>query len=194
MRTIVPIVEGDGEVQAFPTLLRRIAANRPEGSGFQVAKAIRVRRDRFINRPDEMRRMILLAAAKGGAHGCIIVLLDADDDCPAVLGTRLQAEISAFVAHRPTAVVLANREFEAWFLAAAASIDGVRGFDSLGVESERCEVSRNAKGLIGRQMPNGHYSPVSDQAAFAECLNLDQARANSRSFRKLLTSLDALLQ
>lgn len=194
MRTVVPIVEGDGEVQAFPALLRRIAANRPEDSGFQVAKAIRVRRDRFINRPDEMRRMVLLAAAKAGPSGCIIVLLDADDDCPAVLGAQLQLEVSALVSHLPAAVVLANREFESWFIAAAASIEGVRGFSSAGVESERCEVPRNAKGLIARQMPNGHYSPVSDQAAFTERLDLDQARVNSRSFRKLLTSLDALLR
>ncbi len=194
MRTLVPIVEGDGEVQAFPALLRRIAATRPEDSGFHVAKAIRVRRDRFINRPDEMRRMVLLAGAKAGPHGGIIILLDADDDCPAVLGAQLQTEVAAFVSHLPTAVVLANREFESWFIAAATSLHGVRGFSAVGVECERCEVPRNAKGLIGRQMPDGHYSPVSDQAAFTERLDLDQARLNSRSFRKLLTSLDDLLR
>jgi Domain of unknown function (DUF4276) len=194
MRTIVPIVEGDGEVQAFPVLLRRIAAARPQGSGFQVAKAIRVRRDRFINRPDEMRRMMLLAAAKAGPQGRVIVLLDADDDCPADLGARLQSEVSALVSHISSAVVLANREYEAWFIAAAASIDGVRGFSSVGVDIERCELTRNAKGAMGRHMPGGHYSPISDQAAFSERLDLDQARTHSRSFRKLLSSVDALLR
>lgn len=192
MRTIVPIVEGDGEVQAFPVLLRRIAATRPEGSCFQVARAIRVRRDRFLNRPDEMRRMMMLAAAKAGPHGRIVVLLDADDDCPADLGARLQAEVSALAPHISTAVVLANKEYEAWFIAAAASINGVRGFSSAGVDVDRCETPRNAKGVMSRQMPGGHYSPISDQAAFSEILDLDQARTHSRSFRKLLSSLDAL--
>jgi Domain of unknown function (DUF4276) len=192
MRTIVPIVEGDGEVQAFPALLRRIVASRPAGSGFQIARAIRVRRDRFINRPDEMRRMVLLAAAKAGPQGRIIVLLDADDDCPADLGARLQSEVSTLVSHISTAVVLANKEYEAWFIAAAASLDGVRGFNALGVDVRSCELPRNAKGVMGRQMPGGHYSPVNDQAAFSERLDLDQARMHSRSFRKLLSSLDAL--
>ena len=44
---------------------------------------IRVRRDRFLNREDEFRRYLLLAAAKCGDQGWILILLDADDDCPA---------------------------------------------------------------------------------------------------------------
>ena len=49
-RTIVCIVEGDGEVRAMPLLLRRLA----ESAGvydLDVATPIRVRKDRFIRRP-----------------------------------------------------------------------------------------------------------------------------------------------
>ena len=45
MPTIITIVEGDGEVQAVPTLIRRIAEVVTPGSFPEVPKPIRVRRD-----------------------------------------------------------------------------------------------------------------------------------------------------
>jgi hypothetical protein len=57
-----------------------------------------------------------------------LVLLDADDDCPAELGPKIQDRARQVVPHRSVSVVLANREYEAWFLAAAGSLHGQRGF------------------------------------------------------------------
>ena len=45
MPTIITIVEGDGEVQAVPILIRRIAEVVTPGSFPDVPKPIRVRRD-----------------------------------------------------------------------------------------------------------------------------------------------------
>ena len=89
---------------------------------------IRVRRDRFLNREEEFHRVLLLAAAKCGSNGWILVLLDADNDCPATFGPDILARAQKVAPHREVSVVLANREFEAWFLAAASSLDGRRGF------------------------------------------------------------------
>ncbi|MGC9216666.1 hypothetical protein [Acidithiobacillus sp.] len=86
MTVIASIVEGDGEVAALPILLRRVGAWQSPDKNFNVLPPIRVRRDRFLNRDDEFRRMLLLAAAKCGESGWILVLLDADDDCPSELG------------------------------------------------------------------------------------------------------------
>ena len=44
---------------------------------------IRVRRDQFLNRDKEFSRHLSLAAGKCGEDGWILILLDADDDCPA---------------------------------------------------------------------------------------------------------------
>lgn len=41
--------------------------------------------------------MLLLAAAKAGANGAVLVLLDADDDCPAELGPQLDVLVAAMV-------------------------------------------------------------------------------------------------
>ncbi|MCF8176748.1 MAG: hypothetical protein K9K30_16045 [Burkholderiaceae bacterium] len=85
---IAAIVEGDGEVDALPILLRRLADWRTQDRYPQPLKPIRVRRDRFLNREQEFSRHLQLAAKKCGEDGWILVLLDADDDCPAELGSK----------------------------------------------------------------------------------------------------------
>lgn len=192
-RKLACIVEGDGEVQALPVLLRRIAQWRSPTLHYVLERPIRVRRDRFVRRDEEFRRMLLLAQAKAGDNGAVLVLLDGDDDCPAAFGPELQARGSALVPGRRFQVVLAMREFESWFLAAPISIDGVRGFRVPQAPWPDPEVPRDAKGWIGRYICDGGYSPVHDQAAFCARLDLEAAHCKSRSFRKLVTAWHALM-
>lgn len=185
MIPVVAIVEGDGEVAAAPILLRRLGVWLTPQFAVEVPHPIRVRRDRFLNRDEEFRRMLLLAAAKCGAGGWILVLLDADDDCPAELGPRILQRAQAVVAHRRVSVVLANREFEAWYLAAAKSLDGKRGFSLMESVVDAPDAVRNAKGWLSKRMGTGRYRETTDQPAFAAVVDLQLAYDNSRSFRKL---------
>jgi hypothetical protein len=185
MTAVVAIVEGDGEVAALPILLRRINEwNSPE-SYVQALPPIRVRRDRFLNRPEEFHRHLLLAAAKCGEDGWILILLDADDDCPAELGAEILKRAQACVPYRRVSVVLANREYEAWFVAAAESLDGYRGFSFNPMDITDAERPRNAKGWMGERMIGGTYRETTDQPAFSARMDLQQAFDRSRSFRKL---------
>ncbi len=145
MIRIASIVEGDGEVQALPVLLRRFSEWKPSHDSVATLPPIRVRRDRFLNKEEEFRKQLLLAAAKCGDDGWILVVLDADDDCPAELGQRIYEKAQQYVPHRRLSVVVANREFEAWFIAAAHSINGLRGFSVSDNEKLVPEVPRNAK-------------------------------------------------
>ena len=61
MPTIITIVEGDGEVQAVPILIRRIAEVATPGVFPDVPKPIRVRRDGIL-KPGEIERYVELAA------------------------------------------------------------------------------------------------------------------------------------
>lgn len=172
-------------MQAVPVLLRRLVLWQMPGILVNVARPIRVKRDRFLNRPEEFQRMLQLAAAKAGPDGAVLVLLDADDDCPALAGPALAARVREVIPTVPSAAVLANREFEAWFIAAASSLHGVRGFvwDQRAVVNP--DVPRNAKGWVRERTREGRYSPVADQAAFSQIMDLNAAHAGSRSFRKL---------
>lgn len=113
MMSIASIVEGDGEVAALPVLLRRLAAEWSPGAIVQALQPIRVRRDKFLNKDEEFRRQLLLAAAKSGEDGWVLIVLDADDDCPATLGSQIYQRAQQYIPHRRLSVVLANREFEA---------------------------------------------------------------------------------
>ena len=185
MISIATIVEGDGEVAALPILLRRMAAEWAPAALVNPLQPIIVRRDRFIQKDEEFRRQLLLAAAKSGADGWILILLDADDDCPARLGQALYQRALQHVPHRRVSVVLANREFEAWFIAAASSLNGARGFSTAPDQAIEAEVPRDAKGWLRERMKGGTYSPLLDQPAFATRFDLQQAFDHSRSFRKL---------
>ncbi|WP_082524478.1 DUF4276 family protein [Pseudorhodoferax sp. Leaf274] len=185
MIKVASIVEGDGEVAALPILLRRLASECVPAASVSALPPIRVRRDRFLNKEDEFRRQLLLAAAKCEDQGWILVVLDADDDCPKDLGADIYQRAQQVIPHRRLSVVLANREFEAWFIAAAHSLQGMRGFNIAADAHIEAERPRDAKGWMREHMRSGTYRELVDQPAFASTFDLQQAHDNSRSFRKL---------
>ncbi len=122
------VVEGHGEREAVPALVRRIAQRHNVVAS--VSQPIRVHRSKVV-KEDELRRAVTLAAMRLAGRGGVLVLIDADDDCPAELGPKMLAWAVSTRSDIPVAVVLAKTEFEAWFLAAAASIAGRRGLYNL---------------------------------------------------------------
>ncbi len=79
---IASIVEGKGEVDAVPILLRRIAERVAPSSAVQVPRPIRVKRQQIL-KAGELERAVEIAARRTGVDGAILILLDADEDCPA---------------------------------------------------------------------------------------------------------------
>lgn len=196
MITVVSIVEGDGEVAAFPVLLRRMGEWLTPQAPVHVDHPIRVRREQFLNRDDLFAKQLLLASKRCVEPGWILILLDADDDCPKNFGAEILAKAQRVLPNRKISVVLANREYEAWFIASASTLDGKRGF----VTPEKvpdAESIRGAKQWLSKQIHQGAYHEVVDQPAFSALIDLDLAHANSRSFRKLCSdwvSLTELMQ
>lgn len=189
------IVEGHGEVAALPVLLRRIALWRSPQMYVNVLPPIRVHRDRFLNRQDEFTRHLQLAGNKCGEDGWVFVLLDADDDCPAKRGPEILARAQAVLQHRQISVVLANREFEAWFIGAAESLNGHRGLSiNPGDLHIDAETPRDAKGWLRQRMNGGTYGETTDQPAFAAKMDLTQALNRCRSFRKMCDEWDQKAQ
>ncbi len=182
---VAAIVEGDGEVKALPTLLRRLAAWRTPESFVDPLPPIRVRRDRFLNRNEEFSRYLPLAAAKCTEDGWVLLVLDADDDCPAELGPQILKRAQCCVPHRRISVVLANREYESWFIAAAQSLNDQRGFSFDPMDRIDPETPRDAKGWIRARMAGGAYGETTDQPEFSARMDLQEAYNGSRSFRKL---------
>lgn len=191
MTTIVTIVEGDGEVKALPILLRRVAEARGIYD-LDVPAPIRVRRDQFIRRDEEFNRKIQLAAAKA-KDAKVIILLDADDDCPVELATDIAERAQLVAPGLKLSVVVARREYEAWLLAGADSLAGKRGLrEDMEAPAEPDSI-RNAKGWLSERIRTGRYHEVSDQPALTAVIDLEQVAARSRSFRKFVKEVERAL-
>jgi hypothetical protein len=192
-RSIACIVEGHGEAQAVPILIRRIAAIIDPSLSIDVKSPLRISRSKLV-RGQELERAVEFAARKTGGQGGILILVDADDDCPAQLGPQLLDRARKTRGNLPISVVLAKREFEAWFLASAESLRGKRGLPDNLTPPPDPEAIRGAKEWIARHMTQGNtYSETLDQPALTALFDPNQAAARSDSFEKCLREISALL-
>lgn len=100
--------------------------------------------------------------------GAVLILFDGDDDCPADLGPTVQTWATAAAAGTPCHVVLAHREYEAWFLAAIESLRGRRGVRDDAEHHPDPERPRGAKEqLEARMQPGATYLETTDQPALS---------------------------
>ena len=191
--TIASIVEGKGEVEAVPLLLRRVALRVSPDVPVRVLRPIRVPRNRILKDGQLERNVELAARAMGRGRGGILILLDADDCYPKRMAEEMLRRANAARSDRHIRVVLAKREYEAWFLAAARSLARRRGIDGSTTPPTEPESISGAKEWLGRRMPpNRAYSPTRDQPALTEIFDMDAARS-APSFDKLWRDVEQLL-
>lgn len=193
MRYLASVVEGHGEVEALPVLIRRIAELVGFEGDLRLNPPIRVKSGSFLKDQDYFHRYVALAAAKAAAFdGSLLILLDCEDDCPAILGPALLQRAQAVRANVEIFVGFAYREYETWFLTAAPSLRGQRGLPQDLERPADAERVRNAKGWLGDRM-NMSYDPLIHQLEFTKAFDLKQARAN-RSFDRFFRRIHRFLE
>ena len=205
VRRIVPIVEGHGEVRAVPSLIRRWLRHRRLHRTFVVPDlAINAKGSgRLKAAYDRMRHIGIehyVSAALGYGPDAIVVVLDADDECldrplGNGLGPELLGRARAVANDTPLAVVVANREYEAWFL---ASLTSIRAADLLPNHTRlanplAAEGPRDCKGLIA-QLLDCPYEETLHQLALTHGITFSpRAKFRSPSYGKLLRDLERLV-
>ncbi|SNR93131.1 protein of unknown function [Streptosporangium subroseum] len=191
--TIASIVEGDGEVSALPVLLRRIAETLSVWN-VRIPPPRRIPRSKLIA-PGGVEDAVLQASYQVTGTGGILLLIDSDDDCPASLGPALLQRAREARGDRGTSVVLAHREFEAWFLAAAASLSGCRGLaDPLDPPPDPEGIRGAKEWLSARKTDGTPYKPTVDQAGLVGAFDMEQARKAAPSFDKFWRDVERLLR
>jgi hypothetical protein len=82
MQYVAPIVEGHGEVEAFPALLHRIAVAITGQGMLRVNAPVRVKSGSFLKDGNYFHKQVALAAAKAAQEerGAVLILLDCEDD------------------------------------------------------------------------------------------------------------------
>ncbi len=201
---IVPIVEGDGEVEAVPVLLRRLLQER-QAWDVRVARPRNAGGITKLARDErQVERFLRYAATVPGASA-ILVLVDADSDCPMERALIFATCAEALHLPVPVAVVVAKCEYEAWFLASVEVLAGRRlqtkvGHARTGIAAGTAfeadpEGVRNAKGLLSRMMPaNCAYKETLDQAPLTEAMDLELVRGRCRSFRRVDSAVAFLVE
>jgi hypothetical protein len=186
------VIEGKGEVDAIPLLIRRICNELFEMFAVKTARPVRITKSKLV-RPGELERAIQLARSTNQSRGPILVVLDADEDCPATLGPILKSRANPLAQPHDVSIVIPKHEFETWFLTAAQSLGGLRGLCEGLVSPHDPEAIRGAKEWLSRNMvPGRKYSPTVDQAALVAGMDLTAARS-CRSFDRLCREVGRLI-
>lgn len=203
---IVPIVEGFGEETAVPLLVRRWLERRRYDCYFDLPPlAINAKGSGRLKAAYDRHRHVgiehYVEAALRSRPDAILVVLDGDDECENRtsqngLGPTLVARARAVAPHIPLAVVVANREYEAWFLADFHSMRD-RGFLPHGARLRRDiyaapEWPRGCKGLVEKLMACGYEERVHQVKLTGGLTFSRSATRRSPSYGKLLRDLERL--
>ncbi len=186
------IAEGDGDKPAVRVILDRLRGVYEDLAQVQVGEVNNALGRGNLTRADGIERFFRLTAP---GHDAVLVLLDADRDCPLTLAADLAVRMKACGLSIPAAVVCANHAFESWFLADLESVRGqsVKGRVLLRPAAEiqeSPELIVNPKARLGHfLMPREYYKESRDQPALAGLIDLERVESRCRSFRRLVSGL-----
>ena len=201
---VTPIVEGETERLCVKILLSRIWRELIAGDEFAplaVLPPLVTKRSAFvkkthpqieesIGRSGEALQRVLRRCPTD--KGFILILIDAEKDCPATLGPELMMRAKLVRGDMDIACVLVKRELENWFKAAAASLAGVGGLPIDLVASSDAEVGSGDAWLTAQKRrvdPKSVYKKPDDAVELAKAMDLAVCRVNSPSFDKLCREL-----
>jgi hypothetical protein len=188
---VYPIVEGHGEVEAAPVLLRRLLAEA-DCQDVGVGRPIR-RTHSQLHSKEGIQAGVRLALLQPEC-AAVVILFDGEDDCPKELAAQVRVWARAAAASTPCDVVVAYREYETWFLAALESLRGQYGIAKNAAAPANPESKRDAKGALEEFMPPDRaYSETGDQPAMSAVFDMGLAHRRNRSFRKLVKAIGELL-
>ena len=188
MPKLVPIVEGNGELKAVPILLYKLLHQLQRYDIHIAEPKPAYGRDNLL-KPGGIEKFVRYAWREREC-GAILILLDADEDCPLTLVRDLARRITALGLLYPVVIVCANRMFETWFLASFATLAGPIGLRADEPPAD-AEAVKNPKDWLNQRFPRGRaYKETSDQEALTRLLDPALARAQSRSFRRLWQAVE----
>ena len=212
MRRLILFVEGEGEADAMPALVKRLLTEQDawhhlllDDSPFRVGEVNKLVKQDFR----EWKRK-LGASLKRPNVGGVLLILDGDvgkvggnEFCAVTVARSLVAAAMQVGAGETfsVAVVFARQEYETWLIAGVSSLAG-RGLpdgrlidsNAKAPEGDLEASPRDAKGWLDNIVEGG-YKPTRDQAALTRLVDLEVIRARKlRSFRRLESAVSSLLE
>lgn len=192
MPKIVPIVEGPGEVSAVPTLLWKILIELGRYD-VQIAQPKNAHGCGNLTKPGGLEKFVAYSWREPDC-GAVLILMDADEECPKELAEAFVERIRIMGAKHPVIIIFANCEYEAWFLASLETVCATLGLPVGLAYPGDAETKVGVKGWLSDQLPSGQaYKETIDQAAMTGVIDLALARERSRSFRRSCHAIEQAL-
>ena len=197
MPKIVPIVEGNGEAAALPKLLYRLL-HKNQRYDIHITTPKNASGCDNLKKPGGLEKFLRLAVIQADCSA-ILILMDADESCPETLARDFADRILAAGMPFPTAVVIANSAYEAWFLARLETIVGKPLLDGAMLPSDLIfagdiEAKRSPKDWLKAHLPAGRgWNEKEDQPAITQMMDIELAKQNSRSFRRLCHAVEEII-
>lgn len=191
MLRLVPIVEGDGEINAVPLLIRRLLHEFHQRFDVDIAFPKNAHGRENLLRTGGIERFVRYALKEADIAG-VVLLLDAEHDVPCRLACALRARVAALNPSVPVVIVCAEVQYESWFV---ESIETLRGKCGIAQTAARPELHPpNPKTWLEQEMPsNRAYKETTDQVTLTAALDFDRLSRRSRSFRRLHHAVEELL-
>ena len=193
--SIVAIVEGPGDKTSVPSLVRRILYERLERYDIVVSQSkVAHTKSKLLVKLEKFLEYALLENC-----AAILVILDADDQCPLEQTEDLVERATGLSLNVPVAIVYANSEYETWFICSLSQHtgEGIRshlGISPLVISPNDVESITSAKGWLTRNMPSGRrYKETVHQDPLTHHIDLDLTHSKSRSFRRLCHAIEEIV-
>jgi hypothetical protein len=179
MGTWVCIVEGDGEKEAVPLLLRRIVHEKFQRWRAQFKPYNAHGRGNIVAQLNFMR---IFERALGEPNlEAVFIVVDSEGDCPKNLAQQLSQWVRQRSPHVPVAIVVAHRCYEAWLLAGHCWSS-----------QPETITPKSAKKLIGEKKGQPYKETV-DQPRLTTHMAMGKAFRRCRSFRRFVHAVEQLM-
>jgi hypothetical protein len=196
-RSIALLVEGDGDYQSVPLLVRMLTAARGYFDMMVGTRPIMVGDIQSIMQSDKFPRLFQYAIGRDDIDSVLIVA-DCEDCCPvdAVKAVYLRTKAIVEQANKPLGIALFYREYETMFLVNAQHI--ARRCQSVQIDPTRLDPGadlegiRDAKRALKSIIVNGSYKETRDQARLTGAMDVLHCAANYRPLEHLKNVIDWL--
>lgn len=211
VKKLALIVEGHGDKKCLPGLVTRFLQQNALHHVQVAGDPLNAKSCGNLKRKDGIENFVRQALQVRRADA-VLVLLDSDKECEnrakknePKLGPWLLARARAVAGHKPIAVVVAHREYEAWLIAGWPEIctmlqDKPGQFPNLRRDEISLQISRDCEqrtgyeGLLERALGEP-YVKTRHQALLSGGLSFsEEIQERSRSFRKLAKELGAIAE
>lgn len=189
------IVEGSNDEDAMKCLLKGYKEKKQQLIDINIAKPTNAGgRSRIIK---DLEKFLERAAI--GENDAILVVLDADNDkkdCPGSFAQELAKRAKKLKLPHPIGIVVATVEYEAWLIASIETI--APKHPKVLRQNVKCQQDpdkvSDPKGWLKQNRSEKPYDEAVHQGRMTEDIDFDCAERNSRSFRRLLKTIEEIVK